>query len=151
MTPPPAVRFDDLLAGFDWVSAEPTENAAYVSRLTGLVHWASEFTELDDELPEDIEDGAVYVALPSKQDLRLGRALALDFAHEHMPKAYGQVVAFFQRRGAYAKFKDLLDRQGLLDAWHAHEAVEVERALRAWAAEEGIAIDSPAAAAADPV
>ena len=74
---------------------------------------------------------------------------SLDFAHEHMPKAYGQVVAFFQRRGAYAKFKDLLDRQGLLDAWQAHEAVEGGRALRAWAAEEGIAVDPPAPA--DPV
>jgi hypothetical protein len=136
------VRFDDLLAGFDWVSAEPMGNSAYVSRTTGQVHWACERMELDDELPEDIDDSSIYVELPSKQDLGLGRALAQQFIREYMPSAYEQVAAFFHHRGAYAKFKDLLDRNDLLDAWHAHEANEVERALRAWAAEQGIPVDA---------
>ncbi len=134
----PEVRFDDLLAGFDLVSVEPTENEAYVSRRTGLVHWASEFMDLDDELPQDIDDASVYVAVPSKADLGLGRALALQFTRDFMPNAYGQASAYFHHRGAYAKFKALLDRHDLLDAWHAHEAEAVERALRAWAAEQGI-------------
>ncbi len=55
----------------------------------------------------------------------LGRALAQQFFREYMPSAYGQVAAFFHQRGAYAKFKELLERNGLLDAWHAHEANEV--------------------------
>lgn len=136
------VRFDDLLAGFEWVSAEPMGNSAYVSRTTGQVHWASEGIEFDDELPADIDDSSIYVGLPSKQDMGLGRALAQQFFREYMPSAYGQVAAFFHRRGAYAKFKELLERNGLLDAWHAHEANEVESALRAWAEEQGILVDA---------
>lgn len=139
--PVAAVRFDDLLAGFDWVNAEPTENSAYVSRRTGLVHWDSEVTELDEELPEDIGDTSVYVALPSKSDLDLGRALAQQFVREQLPEAYGQVAAFFHHRGAYGKFKNLLDRKGLLDAWHEYESLEVERALLSWAAEEGLPVE----------
>ena len=134
------VRFDDLLAGFDWVSAEPMGNAAYVSRRTGQVHWASELMELDDELPADIDDASIYVGLPSKQELGLGRVLAQQFIREYLPSAYEQVAAYFHHRGAYAKFKDLLNRNGLLEAWYAHEANEVERALRAWAAEQGISV-----------
>ena len=144
MPPAPAVLFDDLLAGFDWASAEPTENAAYVSRKTGRVHWASEEMELDEELPPDIDDASVYVAVPGKGDLRLGRGLALAFAREHLAQRFGQVAAFFDHHGAYARFKDLLDREGQLDAWYAHEAAEIERALRAWAADEGLVLDPPA-------
>ena len=141
MSETPFVRFDDLLAGFDWVSAEPMENSAYVSRKTGLVHWDSEGVELDDELPEDIEDTSVYVALPCQSDLNLGKALALQFVRDRVPAAYRQVDAFFHHRGAYAKFKDLIDRSDLLNAWHAYEAGQVESALRAWAAAEGLAVE----------
>jgi hypothetical protein len=140
----PAVQFDDLLAAFDWVSAQPLDNAAYASRRNGQVHWVSEAMALDEEPPVDVGDTSVYVLLPSKNDLGLGRSLALDFTREHLPNSYGQVSAFFRHRGASSKFKDLLSRNGLLDAWHAHEAAEVERALRAWAAEEGLNIEQSA-------
>ena len=141
MEPTPSIRFDDLLDAFDWVSADPTQNSAYVSRRTGLVHWDSETMELDDELPEDIEDASVYVALPCKSDLDLGRDLAQRFTQANIPQANAQVAAFFHHRGAYGKFKNLLERQGLLDAWHAYEAGEVESALRAWAAEQGLTVE----------
>ena len=118
------------------------DNAAYVSRKTGLVHWGSATMELDDELPEDIEDASIYLALPSKADLGLGKALVLQFVRETMPDAYGKVDAIFHHRGAYAKFKDLLARHDLLDAWYEYEAIQVESALRAWAAEEGLAVES---------
>ena len=136
------IRFDDLLAGFDWVSAEPMENSAYVSRKTGLVHWHSATMELDDELPEDVEDASIYLAVPCKADLGLGKALVLQFVRETMPDAYRKVDAIFHHRGAYAKYKDLLALHDLLDAWHEYEASQVEIALRAWAAGEGLAVES---------
>jgi GNAT superfamily N-acetyltransferase len=36
------------------------------------------------------------------------------------------------RRGAFARFKDLLDRRGVLDQWYDFEAKAEERALRMW-------------------
>ena len=135
------MKFDDLLSAFEWVSASPDdENQAYVSRATGVVHWSSTFSDLEEELPEDIEDGSLYVAVPHKNALDLGRDLAIAFTEEHLKESLPVVEDFFHRRGAYAKFKDLLERMGLLQAWYDYEAGKTETALRAWAAEEDIPI-----------
>jgi hypothetical protein len=70
------VSYADLLAAFEWVSSSaPMLNSAFVSQKTGTTHWASELMELEDELPEDIEDGSIYVAVPHKRDLNLGTNL----------------------------------------------------------------------------
>lgn len=45
-------------------------------RASGKIYWSSESEALDEELPEDIEDGTCYVAVPDKRDLDLGRELA---------------------------------------------------------------------------
>lgn len=98
--------------------------------------------ELDDELPEDIEDGSIYVAVPSKADLNLGKSLALTFAEEQLAESFQIVENFFRRRGAYGRFKDLLERKGCLEAWYSYEAKATELALREWAAEEGLHISA---------
>ncbi|HEY1394320.1 MAG TPA: hypothetical protein VFV25_13185 [Methylibium sp.] len=111
------VSLAELMHAFDWVSAAgPFENEAYVSRDTGKIHWASDARELDEELPEDIEDGSLYVAVPHKSDLDLGRSLALRFVEEHMPESHGVVRGYFGRAGAYSRFKDLLERADRLEA-----------------------------------
>jgi hypothetical protein len=56
--------------------------------------------ELEDELPEDIEDGSVYVAVPHKNDLDLGKNLVLKFTDGKLPESYATVAAFFRQRGA---------------------------------------------------
>jgi hypothetical protein len=48
------------------------------------------------------------------------------------------VATFFRKRGAYGRFKDLLERKGLLEAWYEYEAQAVEQALRTWSAENGL-------------
>lgn len=65
MEPFAPVAFADLLDAFEWVSAmAPMENSAYVSRATAKTYLASRVMALDDELPEDIDDGSLYVAVP---------------------------------------------------------------------------------------
>lgn len=67
MTQSAPVKFDDLLSAYEWVSSSsPAENEAFVSRTTGNVYWSSSTSDLDEELPEDIEDGSIYVAVPHK-------------------------------------------------------------------------------------
>ena len=142
MTPSAPVKFDDLLAAYEWVSSSPGDSEAFVSRLTGMVHWSSSTIELDEALPEDIEDGRIYVAVPNKYDLNLGKNLALTFAEERLADSYQTVANLFRQRGAYARFKDLLERKGLLQAWYDFEAKATELALREWADDEGISIDA---------
>jgi len=144
MTLSALVKFDNLLAAYEWVSSSPDDSEAFVSRATGEVHWSSSTMELDDELPEDIEDGSIYVAVPNKHDLNLGKDLALTFAEEQLADSYQTVANIFRQRGAYGRFKDLLDRKGLLQAWYDFEAKATELALREWAAEEGISITAGA-------
>jgi hypothetical protein len=51
---------------------------------------------------------------------------------QFLPGDFDDILLFFSRRGAYAKFKDLLGRRGVLDQWYDFEAKAEERALRMW-------------------
>jgi hypothetical protein len=54
--------------------------------------------------------------------------------------SYEQVEGFFQRHGAYGRFKDLLAREGDLERWYSFEARSIESALRQWCAENSLEI-----------
>jgi len=135
------VHLDELLAAYDWVSgseATVLSCEAYVSRVTGEIHWIGE--GIDEEPPEDIDDGSLYIAVPQKSDFDLGRSLVLRFVEEHIPDSIESVYEFFRRRGAYAKFKSLLDRVGQLDAWYQYEQAATEEALRNWCEENDLTL-----------
>ena len=84
-----------------------------------------------DILPDDIDDNEKFLQIPDKREL-LGKPLALDFARQFLPDDFDEVRQFFSRKGAYARFKELLDRRGALDQWYDFEAKAEERALRMW-------------------
>ena len=129
------VTYEDLEAAFDFVSCgAPFEHEAYVSLDTGAIYWVLE----DEELPEDLDTSDRYLAIPHKNDLDLGRELALRFADDNLPRRYSQVEECFRHRGAYARFKELLAAAGQLEAWYAFEAQHTERALRDWCAENDL-------------
>ena len=126
------VALDELLDAFEWVSAGESVlgSQAFVSRVTGEVYWAGDGVE--QELPDDIDDGSLYIAVPGKSRLELGRSLALRFAEDFLPDSYDTIQDYFRKRGAYARFKSLLERAGKLEAWHQYEQSAVESALRKW-------------------
>jgi len=129
------------LTAFEFVgSAAPGENKAYVSLDTGEIHWTSELTSFDEEVPDDLETSDRYVLLPHKTELELGRPLALQFAASELPDCYEQVGGFFRHKGAYARFKVLLDSRDALERWYRYEAAAIEKALRKWCAGNGIPI-----------
>jgi hypothetical protein len=125
---------------FDFVSyAAAMEHNAYVSLDTGKVWWTSDSSDaFDEELPDDLETSDRYLAIPHKHELDLGGRLALGFVAQELPACYDQVEGFFRRQGAYARFKDLLEREGVLEHWYAFEADAVESALRQWCVENGL-------------
>ena len=136
--PATPVDTEALLEALEWASAGAyLESAAYVSRETGRIFWVGDGVEEPDDFPEDIEDGSLYLAVPGKQELGLGKPLALRFAQEHLPSEEGEVHAIFSRRGAYGRFKNLLERRGRLEDWYKFEASQVEAALAEWASENG--------------
>jgi hypothetical protein len=136
-------RLEDLLTAMDWVSSAGSATldcAAYVDRSTGKVYWIGE--GVDEESPEGLEDGTRFAEIPHKSDLGLGRDLVLRFAEHRLPRDYETVHQQFSKKGAYAVFKGLLQRRGMLDAWHGYEQEAAEKALLAWCAENGVEVTS---------
>lgn len=135
----PSVTYRDLEDAFDWVSvAGDFDGAAYISRATGRMFYASDMQDATEELPDDIGDDALYLSVPHKHDLDLGRSLVFRFVAECLPEETRTVQDCFRRRGAYGRFKDLLERRGRLQQWYRYEHEATKRALLEWADDEGL-------------
>ena len=127
------VSLKDLREAFEFVSAaDAGEHQAFLCKQSGKLYCHSELCEDLDILPDDIDDSEKFLPIPDKKELDLGKPLALDFAREFLPDDFDDVRQFFSRKGAYARFKDLLDRRASLDQWYDFEAKAEERALRLW-------------------
>ena len=135
-----AVDTRELRNAFDFVSAgDPFDHSAWICLGTGKIYWRSSATGLDDEsLPEDIDASDRYLAVPSQHDLDLGHRLALTFVAHELPDDYDMVTGFFRRRGAYSRFKNLLQTRGRLASWYEFENRETDEALLAWCAARSI-------------
>jgi hypothetical protein len=127
------VSWTDLILAFEFVSAGNTgEHQAFLCKQTGKLYWQSDSSDELDELPDDIDDGEKYVQIPDKRELDLGKPLVFDFVGQFLPDDFDEVQRIFRRRGAYARFKDLLDRRGTLYQWYGFESKAEESALRRW-------------------
>jgi hypothetical protein len=128
--------FKDIQEAFDFADTRGSfgENRAFLCRRTGKIYLHSDpdVDELFDELPDDIEDDEKYLAIPDKRELDLGKPLVLDFAREYLPGDFDEVRYIFDRKGAYRKFRALVERRNVLDRWYDFEAKATERALRDW-------------------
>lgn len=136
----PVVGYDALEQALHWTSTYGDDQRALVSRASGEIFLGGIYGA-EGDLPADVGDPALYVAVPHRHDLDLGRPLVRRFCTEQLPpELSGRVEGLFRRAGAYARFKELLQRQGLLDAWLAYEAQATERALRGWCATVGLVL-----------
>jgi hypothetical protein len=55
-----------------------------------------------------------------------------EFVNTFLPDEFDEVQRIFDRKGAYARFKDLLQRRKAIDRWYDFEARATEKALREW-------------------
>ena len=136
------VSFADIELAFDFASAgQPFESEAYVNLHTGETYFYSDYCDTEEALPEDIKDDTKYIALPHKNDLDLGKSLAINFSYEFLPDDIEKIQSIFHKKGAYSRFKDLLEERDALDKWYDYENNETEKALREWCAENDIKIN----------
>ena len=135
------VTYEEISSAFEFVaSGAPMEHSAYISLDTGQIYWASELASLDEELPDDLETSDRYLVVPHKTELDLGKNLALRFAARELPDSYEQVASIFRRKGAYGRFKQLLEDNGVLEKWYKFEEDATDKALREWCAANDIQI-----------
>lgn len=136
------MKFEDIIHAFDFASfGRPFEHSAYISKRTGEIYYVSELGG-SDELPDDFEDEPDgYISIPHKNAIDLGRNLVLAFAIEYLPDRLDKVERIFHSRGAYGRFKALLEETGQLDAWYEYENAKKRATLREWCIEQGLNID----------
>ena len=113
-----SVKRDDLSLAFDYVSSDaPLVHEAYICLETGRIFWISELSpNEDEEVPDDLGTADRYLAVPHKSDLDLGKRLALRFAAQELSqRSYEWTEEFFRHRGAYARFKQMLESEHALE------------------------------------
>jgi hypothetical protein len=134
--------FDEIHDAFLFVSSDGCGmNRAVLCQDNGEIYYHSEDGVLD-ELDEDEFDCDNFVVIPHKNDLDLGQSLVLEFVKQQMPSELARVQDIFSHRGAYRRFKDLLEQRDLLEKWYDFESHREEEALHEWCRENAIELKS---------
>lgn len=119
-------------------SAKPFLNLAVINRKTGETFYKSGLSGIDD-FPEDVDAGD-YIGIPHKMDLELGQELVFAFVEQYLPQKIDEVDQIFRRRGAYSRYKSLLESLGMLEKWHQFENEQIKEALLEWCRQRGLDI-----------
>lgn len=138
------MKIDDLelayeAADFDGGSGEVR---IYVSKTTGEIVWDAEEFSGEPCPVEDIEDNDDYVLVPNKYDLDMGNRLVWRFVDLEIPGLYEKVREIFRRKGAYSRFKQFLEYNGILQKWFDFESAELRKALIEWCEDNKIKMDA---------
>ena len=148
---PVSVDWTELQQTFEFVSlGQPHEHEAVLCRKTGKFLWNTDVDEDIEAWPDDADDEEKYLSIPHKKELDLGTPLVFAFAEQFLPDELDEVRRIFHKRGAYARFKDLLQRKNALDRWYDFEAEATEAALREWCEINGITIEPGVGPASEP-
>ena len=126
------IEFSDIELAFDYVSSAPmTANTVVICKETGEFFYRSDYGD-EDEIPEEVYDREDCKEIPHKNDLDLGRNLVFEFVEQYLPGDFGRVRQIFRSRGAYGRYKDLLENRGFLKNWYDFENTRQTETLREW-------------------
>ena len=124
---------------FEYVSSQPQfTNHAFICRDTGRIFYTSDLYDTDEDCPDDVAENDQYISLPHKNDLDLGTRLVRAFTRERAPQLDNQVREIFSRKGAYSRFKALLESNRILNDWYEYEERQSMIALKEWCRTNGI-------------
>lgn len=140
----PRVCISDLQGALEWVSDALSDSEAFVCRQTGKIYWVSDepgLLDVEDEIPGDIYEIEKYAPVPDKGDLGLGSRLVFDFAARHLDEQYEMIRSMFRHKGAYGRFKELLEQQDSLGDWYAFSEERTLGALEEWCVTEGFTVE----------
>jgi hypothetical protein len=98
---------------------------------TGEIFYTSDYDDVD-EIPEEVYDRDDCIEIPHKNDLDLGRNLVFEFIEQYLPGDFERVRKIFRRKGAYGRYKDLLEDRGFLKRWYDFENTRRTETLREW-------------------
>lgn len=106
------------------------ENEVYLCKVTGDFFYKSDYVDIDNPLPDDLDDLEKYILIPTKHDLDL--AHPRDFVEEKIPEQVDKLNEIFNQRGAYRRFKVWLHQINRIDDWYEYERQVNQTELRYW-------------------
>jgi hypothetical protein len=136
-------KLNEIYDALMFVSAtDYGENSALLNKLTGKIYFRSEMAGIDDleELSAEECNSSIHIEIPHKNDLNLGRNLVFEFVEQFIPEDGNKVDQIFRKRGAYSRYKDLLESRGVLQKWYDFENQRELSALLDWCKENKIDI-----------
>jgi len=126
------IKYREIEDAFDFVSyGMEGDHSAILDRNFGTFYFESDLSDFE-EISDEVRESKASIEIPHKKELDLGNRLVFRFVRSVMPDEEGRVRNIFSGRGAYARYKDWLEFNGLLQQWYDFEAAESERALREW-------------------
>jgi hypothetical protein len=134
------IKFCDIELAFEYVSSAPeTSNTAVLCKKTGEIFYASDYDD-EDEIADEVYDRDDCLEIPHKNDLDLGRNLVFEFVEQYLPGDFERVRQIFRRRGAYGRYKNLLEDRDYLKKWYDYENTRQTETLREWCEEHEITV-----------
>ena len=134
------VKITDIEMAIEFVSPDMFGSKAYINIETGEIHYAGGL--VDESEPSDSYENGEYLSIPGKSDLDLGASVVIDFVDEYIPEKAQQVYKIFNRKGAYSRFKDLLESLNQLDNWFNYEQEALREAALEWCRENNIDVSN---------
>jgi len=136
-------KLDELVEAYEFVSLGGgfEEIYAYIHKTDGTVVVDDENVSGEPCSVENVGEDPSYLPIPDKYELDLGQRLVHKFIATELPDCSDKVYQIFRKRGAYSRYKDLLEREGALDKWYEYEAESTKQALREWCQANAIPID----------
>jgi hypothetical protein len=136
-----AIKFSDIEHAFIYVSSAPmTAKTAILCKETGEIFYASDYDD-ENQIPEEIYFREDCIEIPHRNDLDLGRNLVSEFVEQYMPEDFERVREILRRKGAYGKYKDLLEDRNILQKWYDFENARQTETLREWCEDNEIALN----------
>lgn len=151
---PSEVSLQDVV---DELEALPSESTAYLNRETGEIITISdddkELVESEVAHEEDLPDwqrdwlseiqevlrSDDYIPLPTKFDIHeyeIMRRFCLSIEDDELRE---ELLYAIQGSGAFRRFKDMIYRRGIKEAWYSYRKAAIEDIAIEWLTEQGIA------------
>lgn len=133
------VELSDIESAVEFVSIAYGDGEAYLDTQTGAIYYVGGDTE--ESIPDDLFENNRYLSIPDKYNLGLGKKLTIRFVAEFLPDHLDETYDIFSCKGAYARFKALLNSLEKLDSWHSYEEQSLHQAIKIWCAVNDVEVD----------
>jgi predicted thioesterase len=131
----PMVKISEVVEYIDMASLG---TYTFYNELTGEFYFYSDFDDRDDR---DLDEEEGWLRLPSQRDAD-EYGMMTDFTYTvKKPYKREQLEIALSGRGAFRRFKDAVDREGVADAWYAFRDRRYLEFAREWCDEEEIPYD----------